>query len=204
MLYYILLMISIIFADQLTKWIAVISLKGNESFRLIDGVFHFTYVENRGSAFGMLKDQRWVFMTVSTVAIIGFLAFLVIYYKKLSNLARCSISFIIAGGIGNMIDRVLLGYVVDFFDFALINFAVFNVADSFVSVGAVLFCVWFIIETIKDSKSKKRCEVFEEVDPKKYAPSEETAPAEPTPENAENTESPESVASADTPEEKTE
>ena len=151
-------MIAMVFADQLTKWLAVIHLKGEGSFPLWEGVFHFTYVENTGSAFGMLKDSRWVFMSMSVVLIVGLLAFFIYYYKKLSILVRLSSSMIIAGGIGNMIDRVLVGYVVDFFDFTLINFAVFNVADSFVCIGAALFILWYIIDTVKEYKQKKKPE----------------------------------------------
>lgn len=149
-------MIAMVFADQLTKWLAVINLKGEGSFPLWEGVFHLTYVENTGSAFGMLKDHRWVFMSLSVVLIIGLLAFFVYFYKSLSPIMRCACSMIIAGGIGNMIDRVLVGYVVDFFDFTLIDFAVFNVADSFVCVGAGLFILWFILDSVKEEKAKKQ------------------------------------------------
>ena len=155
MIYYILLKVSIVFADQLTKWLAVISLKGEESFPFWEGVFHFTYVENTGSAFGMLKDHRWVFMSVSTVVIVAALLIFFIYYKKLTPLMRWAISFLVAGGIGNMIDRVFLGYVVDFLDFTLIDFAVFNVADSFVCIGAGLFVLWYVLDAVNEYKQKK-------------------------------------------------
>ena len=155
MIYYILLMVAIIFADQLTKWLAVICLKGEESFPFWENVFHFTYVENTGSAFGMLKDHRWVFMSVSTVVLIVALLIFFIYYKKLTRLMRWAICFLIAGGIGNMIDRVFLGYVVDFLDFTLIDFAVFNVADSFVCIGAGLLLLWYVLDAVNEYKQKK-------------------------------------------------
>jgi signal peptidase II len=156
MIYYVLLMVSIVFADQLTKWLAVINLKGEESFPFWEGVFHFTYVENRGSAFGMLKDHRWVFMTASTVIIIASLFIFFYYYKKLTPLMRWAIAFIVAGGIGNMIDRVFLGYVVDFLDFTLIDFAVFNVADSFVCIGAGLLFLWYLFDIVNEFRMKKK------------------------------------------------
>lgn len=159
MVYWFLMMVGIVFADQLTKWLAVILLKGKESFPLWEGVFHFTYVENTGAAFGMLKDQRWVFMILSTVMIVAFLVYFVIQYKSTDNLFRTAMSMVIAGGIGNMIDRSTLGYVVDFFDFTLIDFAVFNVADSFVCVGAGLFVLWVILDTVKNLKAKKATDV---------------------------------------------
>lgn len=155
MIYYVLMMVAIVFTDQLTKWLAVICLKGEESFPLWKDVFHFTYVENMGSAFGILKDHRWVFMSISTVIIIAGLLIFFIYYKKLAPLLRWSISFLVAGGIGNMIDRIFIGYVVDFLDFTLIDFAVFNVADSFVCIGAGLFLLWYILDAVKEYNQRK-------------------------------------------------
>ncbi len=123
--------------DQLTKFLAVKFLKPVDTVPLIEGVLHLTYLENRGAAFGMLKDHRWVFMVTSTVAVIAVLAFMMAGYKKYYNpLLFTGLSFIAGGGIGNMIDRVANGFVVDFIDFRLINFAIFNGADSFVCVGA--------------------------------------------------------------------
>ena len=66
-----------------------------------------------------------------------------------------ALSFIVGGGVGNMIDRVLLGYVIDFFDFCLINFAIFNVADSFVCVGAGMLALWVILDTVEEEKKNK-------------------------------------------------
>ncbi len=168
MIYYILLAVSIVFLDQLTKWLAVISLKGAESYPLWEGVFHFTYVENTGSAFGMLKDQRWVFMLASTVIIVAFSVIFALYYKKMSHLLRTAVVFMVAGGIGNMIDRIFVGYVVDFFDFTLIDFAVFNVADSFVCIGAGLFVLWYIIDTVREMKKGKIKDVFGEAEVSEY------------------------------------
>ena len=141
--------------DQLTKWLAVKFLSPLDTVPLIKGVLHLTYVENRGAAFGMLADHRWIFITVSTVTIIGmgFALFAGFFEKKLYT---ATISMIISGGIGNMIDRLFLGYVVDFIDFRLINFAVFNGADSFVCVGAGLLVLALIIDIAKEQKSKKR------------------------------------------------
>lgn len=143
--------------DQLTKLLAVKFLMPIKTFPIIEGVIHLTYVENRGAAFGMLADSRWVFMIISTVAILGMIAFLFSGMSQ-NNLYDISIAIIISGGIGNMIDRIALGYVVDMIDFRLINFAVFNVADSFVCVGAGLLILALILDIIKDSKAKKENE----------------------------------------------
>lgn len=140
--------------DQLTKLLSVKFLQPVSTVPIIEDVIHLTYVENRGAAFGMLADSRWVFMLVSSIAIIGMLFYL---YSGLTpgSLYEVSLSMIISGGIGNMIDRVALGYVVDMIDFRIINFAVFNAADSFVCVGAGLLVLALILDIVKDTKKKK-------------------------------------------------
>lgn len=154
MLVMILLIIAFIYLDQLSKYLAVIYLKGGESFPIIKNVLHLTYVENEGAAFGMLKDHRWIFMIISSVAIIGLFVYLVKNYKA-SRLQSVALTMIIAGGIGNMIDRVALGYVVDFIDFTLINFAIFNVADSFVCVGVGLLIIYLLMTLKKEHDAEK-------------------------------------------------
>ena len=152
------LMIAIILGaivlDNLTKWLTVICLEYRETVPLWQDVFHFTHERNEGAAFGMLSDHRWVFMVVSTVAIIGLLIYLFRFTPK-SKIVQISLSMIAGGGIGNMIDRVYLGYVVDFIDVRLIDFAVFNVADSFVTVGAFLFMGYMIYDTVQEYKREK-------------------------------------------------
>lgn len=140
--------------DQLTKLLSVKFLKPKGTVPIIEDVIHLTYVENRGAAFGMLSDSRWVFMIISTVAIIGMLFFL--YSGLASNLLyEISVAMVISGGIGNMIDRIALGYVVDMIDFRIINFAVFNGADSFVCVGAGLLVLALLLDIFKETKVKK-------------------------------------------------
>ncbi len=140
--------------DQLTKLLAVRYLKNIATKSLIEGVLHLTYVENRGAAFGMLSDSRWVFMTLSTIMIVCLLVFLYGGFSQ-KKLYTVSVSLIISGGIGNMIDRIALGYVVDFIDFRLINFAVFNGADTLVCVGAALLVLALIVDISKEWKIKK-------------------------------------------------
>lgn len=148
------ILIGIVGLDQLSKWLVVTYLKGNPSVPLWDGVLHLTYVENTGAAFGMLKDHRWVFLIFSSVAILALLYYL-IRHKPTDRVTYYCLLAIVGGGIGNMIDRVALGYVVDFIDFRLIHFAVFNVADSFVTVGAILLMVHLLLQIIAESKQEK-------------------------------------------------
>lgn len=154
---WIILLVLIIFADQLSKWLVVALLQGKESVYVIPGVLRFTYVENDGAAFGMLDDHRWVFLVLSTVMIIA-LIFYIVKYKPSSKWVMTSLILIVGGGIGNMIDRVLLGYVIDFIDFcAFPNLWrwVFNIADSAVCVGTFMLSVWLIIDTVKEYKREK-------------------------------------------------
>lgn len=140
--------------DQLTKWLAVVYLKVTDTVPLIEGVLHLTYVENRGAAFGMLADNRWVFLVVSSVMILVLTPYLYLGLCE-GKLASVSVAMIISGGIGNMIDRLALGYVVDFIDVRLINFAVFNGADSFVCVGAALLVVAMLRELKKEIRAER-------------------------------------------------
>ena len=150
---YTLIIIVGIVLDQLTKFLTVTLLELYETFPIIEGVIHFTRVHNTGAAFGSMKDARWIFMIVSAVAITTMLAYLYFGHAT-SRLYEISLAMVISGGIGNMIDRVALGYVIDFIDFRLINFAVFNGADSFVCVGAGLLILALILEIFEETKSK--------------------------------------------------
>ena len=143
-----------IFLDQLTKWLAVKYMDMYQSIPLIKNFLHITYTTNDGAAFGMLDSARWVFMVISILAIIGFIAYLYLGHAE-NMLYGVSVAMVISGGIGNMIDRISLHYVVDFIDFRLINFAVFNGADSFVCVGAGLLVLALILEMKEEMKKEK-------------------------------------------------
>ena len=143
-----------ILIDQLSKLIVVKFLKPIDDLPLWDGVFHFNYHENKGAAFGMLANNRWVFIVISTVAIIAIGLYL-FFGRASSTLMGVSMALIVSGGIANMIDRLILGYVVDFLYFKLIDFAIFNIADSFVCVGAGLMILALILELVAEAKKVK-------------------------------------------------
>lgn len=154
---YVSILVGGIIIDQITKLLAVKYLIPVGSVPLIKfgdvQVLNLTYVENTGAAFGMLKDAPWVFNSISTIAIIVMLAYLFLGHAE-SMLSGIALSMLISGGIGNMIDRLSLHYVVDFIDFRLINFAVFNGADSFVCVGAGLLVLALILEMKEEMKKE--------------------------------------------------
>ena len=147
----------IVALDQISKWLVVANIPLHESVDVIPGVFKFTYIRNDGAAFGMLDDARWVFMILSTVAIVGVIAYMFVK-KPQSKLLCISLAFMVGGGIGNMIDRICLGYVVDFLDFCAFpklwkwNF---NIADSFVVVGAGMLMLWMVLDLIREVKEEK-------------------------------------------------
>ncbi|MBE6670965.1 MAG: signal peptidase II [Ruminococcaceae bacterium] len=137
-LLYSICIIAVIAIDQITKIMAVKYLMPIHTYPLLENVFHLTYVENKGAAFGILQNHRWVFMIISTV-VMAVIVFVMFKYKKfLHPIIMIGLSFTVGGGIGNMIDRTIKGFVVDFFDFTLIDFAVFNVADTFICIGVGL------------------------------------------------------------------
>lgn len=139
--------------DQLTKAIVVANLELGESIPLWPGVFHFTRIGNTGAAFGMLSQHRWVFLVVSAVAIVALSVYLVLD-RTVPLPVGIAFSLMVGGGVGNMIDRLTTGVVVDFLDFRLINFAVFNVADSFVCIGAALMAVYLLVIALREVRKK--------------------------------------------------
>ncbi len=149
MLWTIFIIVAAVALDQWTKHLAVVHLQPIDTLPLWQDMLHLTYLENRGAAFGMLADKRWVFMILSTAAILLMLWWL--YKEKpASSWVQTAGALIIGGGIGNMIDRVRLGYVVDFIDVRAIDFYVFNGADSFVCVGCGMIVVWVLyMELVK-------------------------------------------------------
>ena len=114
--------------DQLTKYLAVIFLKGKAAFPVIKNVFELMYLENRGAAFGMMQGKLAFFipLTLCMCALFVFI-YIKLPFDRKFNFMRIVICFIFAGAIGNFIDRTVHGYVIDFLSFVLINFPVFNV-----------------------------------------------------------------------------
>lgn len=157
MIVWILIILAAVGADFATKQLVLAFLDKDEPFYLIDGILRFSYVENRGAAFGMLDEHRWVFMVISTVAIAGII-FYMVKFKPQSKLMCISLSLIAGGGIGNMIDRVAYGYVVDFIDFCAFPnlwMWVFNVADACVCIGAGLMILYLVMDLVKEVKNNK-------------------------------------------------
>lgn len=156
MLVWLFVIAGVIWLDQVTKWLLATSLPA-DGMPVIPGVLRFTYVENDGMAFGLLSEHRWVFIVGSIVGLAA-LGYYFFRYRPGNVWARLGLSFIIGGGFGNMIDRVLLGYVIDFIDFCAFPKLwvwVFNVADAFVCIGAGVLIVYLICDIICSSRAEK-------------------------------------------------
>ena len=146
---------AVITVDQLSKMLVLTYLYEGQ-VEVIPGILNFTYVENDGMAFGLLSEHRWVFLLFSVVGI-GLMAFYLCRYVKRWG-SRVALALIIGGGIGNMIDRLSLGFVVDFIDFCAFPqlwYWVFNVADACVCVGAGIFILDLILEIVGEAKKGK-------------------------------------------------
>ena len=143
--------------DQFTKWLTVSNIDLFGYVRAWDGMFHFTYVQNRGAAWSSFEGQQWLFALVFAL----FTAGIIWEFSKkrwpFTTMERWCIAAIYAGGVGNMIDRLCLGYVVDMIQLEFMEFPVFNVADCFITCGGILLVchlIFFNKEFWKDEKKK--------------------------------------------------
>ena len=157
----VLILAAFLFLDQFTKYLSIVKLKGQNAFVLIDGVLELQYLENRGSAFGMFQNQKIFLVVVSCL----FMVMLTVILLRLPNqkkyvILHIALTSIVAGGIGNLIDRLRFDYVVDFISFILINYPICNVADIFVVVGTIglflLFLFYYKDEDLDFLSFKKK------------------------------------------------
>ncbi|MDR4022749.1 MAG: signal peptidase II, partial [Eubacteriales bacterium] len=137
------------------KYIALTKLKPLGSVTFIDGFMDFTFVENRGAAFGILNGRVWLLLVIAAViCIVIIAAMLKMPNTKEYKWLKWSLMLILAGAIGNVADRLFRGYVVDFFEFTFIKWPVFNMADIYVVIGTIVMAV-LVLFVIKDDKEEK-------------------------------------------------
>ena len=153
-----------ILIDQLTKFLVSEFMHIGQSIPIIKNFLHLTYTTNDGAAFGMMDGARWLFIVISVIAITAFAAYLYLGHAE-STLYAVAIAMVVSGGIGNMIDRVGLGFyvnpqgggeVIDFIDFCGIWNAIFNGADSFVCVGAGLLILALVLDIKKEADASRK------------------------------------------------
>lgn len=141
----------IVILDQLFKFLAVNFLKPIGAITIINGLLDFVYTENRGAAFGIFANQRWIFIIFTIVAIVAIIYFLLT--KKINDkLLLVAASLVVGGGIGNFIDRVFLGYVIDYIELSFFP-AICNFADYCISAGFILFIIYIFFKNKDAQKS---------------------------------------------------
>ncbi len=143
MFWWFVLCAGLIAADQITKHLARIYLSDGSIVPVINHVLDLVYVENRGAAFGFFQDTRWLLVGLTSAILCAAAAYM-IRHKDTHKLLSLSVTLIFAGGLGNLIDRAINGYVVDFFHILFIDFPCFNVADTCVSIGCVLLAIYLL------------------------------------------------------------
>ena len=146
-----------VIADYISKRIVMANMTLYGSADFLPGFIEFRYVQNKGAAWGMFSDNRWIFLILTSIAIIV-IPIMLYKFGKIHKLFGISLSLIWGGAIGNMIDRVFYGSVVDFINFQFVEFPVFNVADCCVTIGAALMIIYVIFfdkTLFRDDKKKK-------------------------------------------------
>lgn len=142
---------AIVVLDQIFKYLAINNLKSVENIAVIDNLLYFTYLENRGAAFGIFSNQRWLFIIATVLAII-LLVYLVFVKKFQSKIFNISVALIIGGGVGNLIDRIFLGYVVDYIQISFFP-TVCNFADYCITAGTIILIIWLFFCYDKNKNS---------------------------------------------------
>ena len=145
------MIILIVAFDQITKYFAEKNLADGKIVSFLPGFVQFRYAQNTGMAFSMLSGARWIFVVITIIVCGGVMWFLFSNRAK-SLWVYWSLGVVLAGGVGNLIDRARFGYVVDFIEPTFVNFAVFNIADCAVTCGAVVLVVYLLIDAFKKDK----------------------------------------------------
>lgn len=153
---YIVAAIAIVIADQLLKHWVTVNIALGQVRGFIPGILSLTHTRNTGAAFSMLSEHTWILAAISVAA--SAVLFYLTVKKTLPKWERFSVALILGGCVGNAIDRVFLGYVVDMFMVEFVNFAIFNLADVFIDVGAALFVILYLVRASKEEKAAKRSE----------------------------------------------
>ena len=180
---YIVLFTAFLALDMWVKNWTLTVLKEVGTMEVLPKLFALTYAENKGAAFSMLSGARWFFVIAAAVFVIA----LFVMYKKnyfVNWWSKLGAVMVAAGAVGNAIDRMRYGFVVDMFEFLFVKFAIFNVADVFITFGAVLFCLYIFVSEMDEQKKKKAAsEAIQMADTEEYghvaeAENEEEVPCE--------------------------
>ena len=159
-MYFLIPFLGLLIADQAVKHLVRTTMVQGQSIPIIENIFHITYIENPGAAFGILANQRMLFL-ILTAVIVGVMIYLYCSLSNKKSLTAISLGIVVSGAIGNFIDRLRLGYVIDMFDFCLINFAVFNFADICITIGGALFVLLTFLDYKAEVEAEKAAKLAE-------------------------------------------
>ena len=152
MLLFWILVALVIIIDRVIKYWAITGLQPVGDIPLWEGVLHLTYAENTGAAFSLLSNAQWVLIAISAVATVIISGIAIRYYKEMGRTGLIALAMVLGGSVGNLIDRIMYSYVVDYIYVKIINFAIFNFADACLTVGAILLGVYILFMHGKDKK----------------------------------------------------
>ncbi|MFD1176078.1 signal peptidase II [Paenibacillus puldeungensis] len=161
---YFLIALIVFLVDQGTKYLIATGLTIGEQIPVIGNFFLITSHRNRGAAFGILQDQRWFFIVITTVVVIGIVWYMLKVKNQPNKLLPVALSLVLGGAIGNFLDRAINGEVVDFlqFNFGSYTFPIFNVADSCIVVGVALIILDSLLEIRREKQSAQTKKEHEE------------------------------------------
>jgi signal peptidase II len=151
---YIIIAILAVALDQLFKYYITATLAAGSQISLIPGIIHLTYLENTGAAFSFMSGMRWILVGISVVCAVIIL--IIIYRARFGMGGKILLSLVLGGALGNLIDRAWHGYVVDMFEVEFMDFAVFNIADIFITVAGALFVIYYFVYSIKSERRSKK------------------------------------------------
>ena len=143
-----------VFIDQLSKGLINIGMNLNQSIEIIPNFLNLTYVHNIGAAFSIFEGAKWFFI-ITAIIVLNIIYIFFIKDKELKNSEIVIYSLLISGIIGNLIDRVVFGYVIDFIDVNIFNFAIFNLADSFIVIAVILLLIMMGGKNARDNSRNK-------------------------------------------------
>ena len=145
----------IVVLDQIVKHLTLANIPLGGRVDFLPGIMDLTYVRNTGASFSMLSGNNWLLAIITALAVI--VMFVLILAKKVrAPILVWSMTAVAGGAVGNLIDRLRFGYVVDMFEVTFVRFAVFNVADCFITVGGIILCAYLLFDSIKEAREEKK------------------------------------------------
>ena len=154
----------VVLCDQLLKYWVTTNIQVGETMSLIPGLLSLTYVQNTGVAFSFLSDMRFLIIALVAVCLIALIIIMIKF--KFSAFGMISLAAILGGALGNLIDRIVFGYVVDMFVIEFMNFAIFNIADIFITVGGIMFIIYYLFVYPRERRKIKTTVEEDVVQPK--------------------------------------